>query len=102
MQEGPLPPRARTLEHEMNRPLRIEGPAKLPPPERSELSPVLCPLMRRAGDERKLSARKGRPRKGVGWLKEYVEARLLEGWSHEQISGRLRLEGRAQVSHETT
>lgn len=36
------------------------------------------------------------------WLKSYVIARLTEGWSPEQISGRLRLKyGKTIIAHET-
>jgi len=36
------------------------------------------------------------------WLKPYVIARLTEGWSPEQISGRLRLKyGKTIIAHET-
>jgi transposase, IS30 family len=45
--------------------------------------------------------RRGRKRKLTGELLEYVLHRLEEGWSPEQISGRLKLEGKPGISHET-
>jgi len=51
---------------------------------------------------RRLLARgKGRPRKIVGDLEEHVRSRLREGWSPEQIAGRLKWEGKSSVSYET-
>jgi len=40
-------------------------------------------------------------RKVRGLLKEIVVEKLKKGWSPEQISGRLQLEGRVRVSHES-
>lgn len=55
------------------------------------------------GEKRRrlLAKRKGRPSKIVGALERLVRSRLSEGWSPEQISGRLKLEGQPSVSHET-
>lgn len=44
--------------------------------------------------------RRGRKSKLTGDLLCYVLGRLREGWSPEQISGRLKLEGGHQISHE--
>jgi len=53
------------------------------------------------GLRRKSVKRRGRKPKLVGELLGYVKSRLIEGWSPEQISGRLKLEGKERVSHET-
>ena len=53
------------------------------------------------GRRRKLMRRKGPKLKLRGELLKYVIKRLLQGWSPEQISGRLKLEGQAAVSYET-
>ncbi|NJM09695.1 MAG: IS30 family transposase [Bdellovibrionaceae bacterium] len=50
---------------------------------------------------RKTDKLRGRKGKLVGALLEYVKRRLAEGWSPEQISGRLKLEAKESVSHET-
>ena len=50
---------------------------------------------------RTLARNKGRPRKIVGELEEYILARLREGWSPEQIAGRRKQEGKSSVSYET-
>jgi IS30 family transposase len=42
-----------------------------------------------------------RSRKIRGWLKRLVETKLRLSWSPEQISGRLRVERRIRISHET-
>lgn len=53
------------------------------------------------GHRRKTDKRRGRKSKLTGDLLKYVEERLLEGWSPEQISGRLKLSGKESISHET-
>lgn len=50
---------------------------------------------------RKNLKRRGRKPKLVGALEVFVRAKLQEGWSPEQISGRLRYEGAPRVSHES-
>jgi transposase, IS30 family len=53
------------------------------------------------GRRRKSVSRRGRKAKLSGDFLNYVLARLNEGWSPEQITGRLKQEGKAGVSHET-
>lgn len=47
------------------------------------------------------NVKRGRPAKLVGALAKYVETKIKEGWSPEQISGRMKLEGKVGVSRET-
>lgn len=50
---------------------------------------------------RQTDTRRGRRSKMSGDILGYVKEKLNEGWSSEQISGRMKLEGRPRVSYET-
>lgn len=50
---------------------------------------------------RRTDTHRGRKTKLSGDLLNYVKEKLQEGWSPEQISGRLKLDGRPGVSYET-
>ena len=66
------------------------------PPERNRYTP-------RTAHERALSFRKRRGREERlknSTIRDYVIVHLKQGWSPEQISGRLELDGLGTISHE--
>lgn len=71
--------------------------------DRGSTGPVMIGYRADLAEKRRREGarRKGRRRKIRGDLERIVIEKLRRGWSPEQISGRLRLEGYASVSHET-
>ena len=66
------------------------------PPERWLYTPRLA--NERAQEKRKSRGRTERLKSGT--IRRYVVSHLKEGWSPEQIAGRMRLEGIGSISHE--